>query len=197
MLLIFMGTSAWANTVDFSDSNGGCVAPRVFGGPGSFTDQGLTFSTSAGYMYTVDGSQAGCGAGANNGTNFLIDGYGTNSGFGTTTITEAGSNPFNLQQLDLGVSYFASSPQTITIEGFVHGGGVLTDTVTIDNIAFSTIVLGWSNLDSVLVPAGTDGYTAIDNVVYNTAAPEPTSFALLGVGLAGLGLLRRRLSRTV
>ena len=35
-------------------------------------------------------------------------------------------------------------------------------------------------------------YVAFDNIVYRTAIPEPGTLAILGLGLAGLGLARRR-----
>src|SRR5436853_597494 len=109
-LAIFVAVgSAQASIVDFQDSGGSFVNYRG----GVFTDQGLTFSTN-GYMYTVDGSM-GTPGGANNGTNFLIDGYGSNYGFSGLSVTEEFGNIFSVSQLDLAISYYASSPQFVTL----------------------------------------------------------------------------------
>jgi len=48
--------------------------------------------------------------------------------------------------------------------------------------------------DVVLNSFGGDGF-AIDHVAFQVSVPEPASFALFGLALAGLGALRRRTSR--
>jgi hypothetical protein len=64
-------TQASAAIVDFSDSGGTAEVLRVFGAAGSFTDQGLKFSASAGgAIFTLDASVGSVG-GVNNHTNFL------------------------------------------------------------------------------------------------------------------------------
>jgi hypothetical protein len=144
-----MISASEAAIVDFQDSGGTFINNRVSGQAGSFTDQGLTFATAQGYMYTVDGS-LGSPEGVNNGSNFLIDGYGSSYGYGSTTITNAAGRPFSVNSIDLGISYYGSSPQQITLLGHVSGGGTVTDPVTINNASFVTFNLaGFRNLTSL------------------------------------------------
>ena len=47
----------------------------------------------------------------------------------------------------------------------------------------------------ILVDSGTSGSAMISQVTNNFSSPEPLSFVLLGSGLLGLGLLRKRIKR--
>jgi hypothetical protein len=47
----------------------------------------------------------------------------------------------------------------------------------------------------ILVDTGNNGTAMISQVVNNFSSPEPLSFVLLGSGLLGLGLLRKRMKR--
>ncbi len=50
-------------------------------------------------------------------------------------------------------------------------------------------------LGAVTVTSGVNGMASISSVSNTFSAPEPLSFVLLGTGLLGIGLMRRRLDR--
>ncbi len=81
---------------------------------------------------------------------------------------------------------------TITFNGNVHGGGTVTDTVTVGNtLSFSQFnFTGFQNLDSV---TWTNNYpfTQLDNVTV-AAVPEPETYVMMLAGLGLMGFMVRR-----
>jgi len=63
------------------------------------------------------------------------------------------------------------------------------------NRAFFAGVGSVSVSKDINVTSGINGTASISNVIDTFSSPEPLSFVLLGTGLLGIGLMRRRLSK--
>jgi len=120
-----------------------------------------------------------------NGTNNLVF-SGPSSA--DVVITRTGGGNFNLQNLDLAISWYSTrTTDTVLVNGTPLGIST-TDT---------TYHLNLNNVSAVdisgLVAEGTGVYWTLDNVNYTVAAvPEPSTWAMMILGFAGVGFMAYR-----
>jgi hypothetical protein len=92
---------------------------------------------------------------------------------------------------------------TVTLVGKLNGTTIDTASFVPLSTAATLEVFNWSGINEVdlstsggthhsTYTSGTGTQVAMDNLTINSPIPEPTTLSILGAGLAGLGLVRRR-----
>ncbi|MEQ1559905.1 MAG: hypothetical protein ABL933_13320 [Methyloglobulus sp.] len=193
-LLLAFTVNAQASTVTFEDNEVDAYQPDPF------ASGELVFKPTSGFHLTYTSTTA-----ANNGTNALIAGFGHDDDgnvAGSFSFKETNNSIFSLDSLDAGIAFneFPSKTGSVVVTGYQQGGGVLTQTLSLDSI-YQNYVFGWANLLFVDVSENSGfGFVAFDNI--NVTAPEinpvpvPAAVWLFGSALTGLlGFGKRKQTR--
>ncbi|MDD3354425.1 PEP-CTERM sorting domain-containing protein [Zoogloea sp.] len=177
-------TAASAAVINFDSQ----IAPGTVGPNNGFgfTDSGFVFSQN---MDVIDVSPTGGGWSTGVGSGHSGKFAALNNYYGNMVMTQVGGGTFSVQ--DLWLNGWQGQLTSVTIEGLL--AGAVTDSVSLTfSSPWTNAVLNFAAVDTLRI--NTNGGFLVDDIQVNgsNAIPEPTSAALLGLGLAGLGLARRR-----
>lgn len=182
--------SAHATLIDFDSLSNGDVVTNQFAG------QGITFSSDGGQVIYITAQPSY----QSTPPNFICTGPAGGSINCTGTVIFDFSTPVNGLQFDAVGNQNAIG--TSFAQADIYQNGILTVSnldllVSLGNLApdhqdFSA----YSNITRVLIHSNTDpagtGYDSISFTAGGTSVPEPATLSLLGLGFAGIGLMRRR-----
>jgi len=151
----------------------------------SLSTGGLTFTNSGtGCLAVWTGSPNTPGIGD------LIFGFG-----GTVAITQTDNSAFDLNSLDMTISWYDSlASDTASLTADFQGGGSSTTTLTLGQ-GLALYNLGLSDVTEVDLSglASDTGYWAIDQIDYTSVVPEPSATPLvIGLAVAMFVAFRRK-----
>jgi hypothetical protein len=115
--------------------------------------------------------------------------YGLVNNFGANPAIVSGS-AFSFNSVEI-VGWYFNAPTSVGIRAYDSSHNLIGDTglVGINTSSYTLIAPNWSGVSELDFYGGQ--YFALDDMIINSV-PEPATLSLLGLGLVGLGLMRKR-----
>lgn len=157
---------------------------------------GASYLETGGYRFTASQTMylwTAASPNASNGTNMLIWGWQND----LLTIERQDGATFDLQGMDLGLSFFAdTSPAGLQLSAQYPQGNSDHISLSLTN-SFQNYALDLKGLQRLTLSSASAGiatYTALDNlqVALSAPVPEPREYGMLLLGLGLIGVLTRR-----
>lgn len=176
---LFVG-SANAGLIDFEDLDASS---------GTFVQDdynGFTWAGSSGGISWVNNAAAPISGGvANSGVNFAWSNGGA--------ALELSGDLFNIESLWISSLFGSTNTPEVTFEGFRNGISIFSTSITANNTSWTQAVLNFNGIDQLKFDGDISSNLLVDDISFSVAqVPEPSAFALLGLGLAGLGFSRKK-----
>ncbi len=203
--LVVMASSAWANKVTRPTSSYGMQSDSQVGSIVNVTNTGISPISGNFQELFVACTATPCG-GATSPYNLLINtpvfATGTTITFNLGPLFDSSADSFGLMDACSSVIPFCITSASVTnssscessILNGLNDGGPGSVKFTVPSCAAGGITLFF---DESSGPNGPGGYASISASSGGaTAAPEPSSALLLGLGLVGAALISRRLSHS-
>jgi hypothetical protein len=121
---------------------------------------------------------------------------GYNGGAGNLTVTTSG-DPFNFTGADFSFwpNVGSAAATSVTVAGFLNGNPVGSTVVSLSVGGFHFVPFALNGVNELTFTSSTAGqYWLTDNLQISSVPDDGTTLALLGLAIAGLAGLRRKLS---
>ena len=189
LFLLVISVDASATLIDFEDQSG-AHTPIANG------YNGLVWNTNAGDVWTLNGTTY---SDQSSGYTTLANALpGNNVAYNAYAINPVDITGSNGTSFDLTSAWFASawdSVLTLNFTGLRNGVEIYSMSLDATRTAAQQVVFNWSDIDTFRI-MDHGNHFAMDNLIINENAsvPEPSTLALMSLGLAGFGFSRKKKS---